>query len=275
MSAGLRLGMERQGEDFPLRRVNDDVKVLEGVHAYLASAACSRHGEGKAVHLEVRPHAEGGGYAQLHDVAVPAVSVDVGGLGRELVSIWVRGPLFQRGQGKGRTGIKGQQEGVSSPGAADIENSGWVAFHFQRLHVLGGKAGAFQKLEGSIPDGQQERGEAQVVDSQNAVHPDLHIFLKGGEVHGEAEEVFNVKPSDGEGLHGEKLGNGVDVGAGGDLRVFKRQAGEILLDEFDVKRGVGGRRVHNEIAWNAVNGALRHKEVCCGRLSSAGRGSGP
>ncbi|WP_423231579.1 hypothetical protein PVA48_08510 [Akkermansia sp. JRP_AM1] len=203
--------------------------MLEGVHAYLASAACSRHGEGKAVHLEVRPHAEGGGYAQLHDVAVPAVSVDVGGLGRELVSIWVRGPLFQRGQGKGRTGIKGQQEGVSSPGAADIENSGWVAFHFQRLHVLGGKAGAFQKLEGSIPDGQQERGEAQVVDSQNAVHPDLHIFLKGGEVHGEAEEVFNVKPSDGEGLHGEKLGNGVDVGAGGDLRVFKRQAGEILL----------------------------------------------
>ena len=72
-----------------------------------------------------------------------------------------------------------------------------------------------------------------LVDSQNAVHPDLHIFLKGGEVHGEAEEVFNVKPSDGEGLHGEKLGNGVDVGAGGDLRVFKRQAGEILLDEFD------------------------------------------
>ena len=87
LSAGLRLGMERQGEDFPLRRVNDDVKVLEGVHAYLASAACSRHGEGKAVHLEVRPHAEGGGYAQLLDVAVPAVSVDVGGLGRELVSI--------------------------------------------------------------------------------------------------------------------------------------------------------------------------------------------
>ena len=38
----------------------------------------------------------------------------------------------------------------------------------------------------------------------------------------------------------------------------------ILLDEFDVKRGVGGRRVHNEIAWNAVNGALRHKKFAVG-----------
>ena len=158
--------MGRKGEDFPLRSINDDVKMLESIHADLVSAPCSRYGKGKAVHLEVRSHAERGGDTQFHDSTVPIVSVNVGRLGGELIAVRIRGPLFQRGHGKRR-------------------------------------AGAFQKLQGSIPDGQQERREPQVVDAQDAVYLHLHVLLQGSKIQGKAEEVFNMKPAHGEGPHGK------------------------------------------------------------------------
>ena len=66
-----------------------------------------------------------------------------------------------------------------------------------------GEAGAFQKLQGSIPDGQQERREPQVVDAQDAVYLHLHVLLQGSKIQGKAEEVFNMKPAHGEGPHGK------------------------------------------------------------------------
>ena len=41
MPLGLRPGMGRKGEDFPLRSINDDVTMLESIHADLVSAPCS------------------------------------------------------------------------------------------------------------------------------------------------------------------------------------------------------------------------------------------
>lgn len=162
--------------------------MLEGVHAYLASAACSRHGEGKAVHLEVRPHAEGGGYAQLHDVAVPASLP----MSEALAVSWF--PFGSAGHCSSGAREREEPESRASRKAAPPGSSGHRKIPDGWRSTSSGfmfweEAGAFQKLEGSIPDGQQERGEAQVVDSQNAVHPDLHIF-EGGEVHGEAEEAL-------------------------------------------------------------------------------------
>lgn len=53
----------------------------------------------------------------------------------------------------------------------------------------------------------------------------------------------------------------MDVGTRGDLNVFKRQAGKIFFDEFDVKCGVGSRRVYNKIAWDSIDSALRYKKL--------------
>ena len=48
--------------------------MLESIHADLVSAPCSRYGEGKAVHLEVRSHAERGGDTQFHNLSLIHIS---------------------------------------------------------------------------------------------------------------------------------------------------------------------------------------------------------
>ena len=53
----------------------------------------------------------------------------------------------------------------------------------------------------------------------------------------------------------------MDVGTRGYLNVFKRQAGKILFDEFDIKCGVGSRRVNNKIAWDSIDSSLRYKKL--------------
>ena len=42
------------------------------------------------------------------------------------------------------------------------------------------------------------------------------------------------------------------------------QIREVLFDEFDVERGVGGGRIHDEVARDAVDAAFRNKQFAVG-----------
>ena len=131
--------MGRKGEDFPLRSINDDVKMLESIHADLVSAPCSRYGKGKAVHLEVRSHAERGGDTQFHDSTVPIVAVNVGRLGGELIAVRIRvsaGPWKEKSRSQepagkcllpGNSGCKKfRKDHVPHPAVSCVGGSGSV-----------------------------------------------------------------------------------------------------------------------------------------------------
>lgn len=56
----------------------------------------------------------------------------------------------------------------------------------------------------------------------------------------------------------------MDIGTGGNLHFLQGQVWKVLLDEFDVERSMGGSRIHDEIARDAVDAAFRNKQFAVG-----------